>query len=75
MKKIRVTLGGYTKKYFSSKLAAINYAREISTETASYANWTQRAEVITSHAVITFRDGKRAKVEKVKPGSDMSFYH
>ena len=73
--KIKVTLGGYTKKYFSSKLSAINYARKVSTEKASdHANWTQKAEVITRFEVIAFENGKIQSRSKVSNTQDAVYY-
>jgi hypothetical protein len=72
--KIQVSLGGYTNKYFCSKLSAIKYARKISKEKASnYVNWTQTSEVKTEFELISFKDGKKAHSNKIKKQEE--FYY
>lgn len=63
---IKITKAGITHSYKSSKLSAIKAARQLSIELAKA--WPARnpaAEVNTGHHLITFRNGKRVKTQKL----------
>jgi len=74
--KFKVTLGGYTDRYLSSRLSAIKHAKKISSLPASnYAEWTQTAIVATDFERITFRNGARVSKSIITPSSDDGFYY
>ena len=72
--KVRVSVNGVTNKYFCSKLSAIKYARKISkSKASSWVNWTNSSEVKTEYELISFRDGKKASINKINKESE--FYY
>ncbi len=63
---IKISKNGITHSYKSSKLSALKTARQLSIELAKA--WPARnpaAEVNTGHHLITFRNGKRVKTQKL----------
>ena len=62
----KISKNGVTHYYKSSKLSALKTARQLSIELAKA--WSARkpsTEVNTGHHLITFRNGKRVKTQKI----------
>lgn len=63
---IKVSKNGITHSYKSSRLSAIKTARQLSVELAkAWPGRNPAAEVHTGHHLITFRNGKRIKTQKI----------